>query len=65
MLIYVALEIPRPYINVKHLTHFDGNFIKKFCLGIAMVELLQRRRGRRDRMVVGFTTTRAISAYHH
>jgi hypothetical protein len=23
------------------------------------------KRGRRDRMVVGFTTTSAISAYHH
>ena len=34
MLIYVALEIPRPYINVKHLTHFDGNFIKNICLGL-------------------------------
>jgi len=26
--------------------------------------LLRRRRGR-DRMVIGFTTTYAISAYHH
>ena len=26
--------------------------------------VIRRRRGR-DRMVVGFTTTRAISAYHH
>ena len=30
-----------------------------------MIEILQRRRRRRDRMVVGFTTTRAISGYHH
>ena len=28
MLTYVTLEIPRPYINVKHLTNVDGNFIK-------------------------------------
>jgi hypothetical protein len=28
MLTYVTLEIPSPYINVKHLTNFDGNFIK-------------------------------------
>jgi hypothetical protein len=32
---------------------------------MAMLEILQRRRGRGDRMVVGFTTTPAISAYHH
>ena len=65
MLTYVTLEIPRSYINVKHLTNFDGNLKKNICLGIAMFEILQRRRGRSDRMVVGFTTTRAISAYHH
>jgi hypothetical protein len=28
MLTYVTLEIPSSYINVKHLTYFDGNFIK-------------------------------------
>jgi len=27
--------------------------------------LHSNNRGRRDRMVVGFTTTYAISAYHH
>ena len=61
----LTLEIPSPYINVKHLTNFYGNFIKNICLGIAMIEILQRRRRRRDRIVVGFTTTRAISGYHH
>ena len=28
MLTYATLEIPSPYINVKHSTNFDGNFIK-------------------------------------
>ena len=28
MLTYVTVEIPSPYINVKHLTIFYGNFIK-------------------------------------
>ena len=28
MLTYVTLEIPSPYINVKYLTNFDGNFTK-------------------------------------
>ena len=28
MLKYVTLEISSSYINLKHLTNFDGNFIK-------------------------------------
>jgi len=33
---------------------------------IILIHIVEKgRRGGRDRMVVGFTTTYAISAYHH
>jgi hypothetical protein len=34
MLTYVTLEISSSYINLKHLTNFDGNVIKNICLGL-------------------------------
>jgi hypothetical protein len=48
------------YKNILHLNFFftNGTFLYNFLTEI------RGRRGR-DRMVVGFTTTYAISAYHH
>jgi hypothetical protein len=40
------------------------NLLRHLVLGIECIQHLQGRRGR-DRMVVGLTTTYAISAYHH
>jgi hypothetical protein len=39
--------------------------IHKNLLLLYIIDNQERRRHGRDRMVVGFTTTYAISAYHH
>jgi hypothetical protein len=36
-----------------------------FVCPLTLIDILHRGRRGRDRMVVGFTTTYAISAYHH
>ena len=57
-------------LNIKETTTFNIEnsgpglkHAKKNCLKCNMI--LDVVRGCRDRMVVGFTTTYAISAYHH
>ena len=44
------------YINI--------SFFAYICSTFKLISVLRGLRGR-DRMVVGFTTTYAISAYHH
>jgi hypothetical protein len=42
----------------------EGRNIRKYINNIIVTAVPVERRGR-DRMIVGFTTTCAISAYHH
>ena len=47
-------------LRIKLSLHVGNNFVEPFQLSFT----LRDRRGR-DRMVVGFITTYAISTYHH
>ena len=46
----------------------ENRFLREeivYAYKVSVIELLVIIRSRRDRMLVGFTTTFAISAYHH
>ena len=53
------------YLSYNHYVFNHYIIIERYLLTLALYPAVARGLRGRDRMVVGFTTTYAISAYHH
>ena len=60
-----ATEDPLDTLTITNFLILIKKYITNTCTCIYIVQYFMRGRRDHDRMVVGFTTTCAISAYHH